>query len=80
MLGFLKRLLFGFDRSEKATDRIGNALEGLADDLEEVRAAVRRRLGLDEVSLPSPAIVDRGADVPAETPHKGGRKAKAAAS
>jgi hypothetical protein len=46
MLNFLKSLLGMSDRATITADRAAAAIEGLADDLETVRASVRQRLGL----------------------------------
>jgi hypothetical protein len=51
MFGFLRSLVGMNERSSVAADRVASALEGLASDLEGVRASVRQRLGLD---VPAP--------------------------
>jgi hypothetical protein len=58
MLKFLGRLFGAADRVESASDRLALAVEGIASDLESVRAALRERLGLDSLpavpALPAP--------------------------
>jgi hypothetical protein len=52
---FLARLFGAADRVESASAHLALAVEGIASDLESVRAALRERLGLD--SLPAvPAL------------------------
>jgi hypothetical protein len=69
MLKFLARLFGAADRVEVASDRLALAVEGIASDLESVRAALRERLGLD--SLPAvPAL-----PAPEETTRKRGKPA-----
>jgi hypothetical protein len=45
---WLKKLFHTFDRGEAASDRIADALEGIATDLEAVRSVLRKRIGLDD--------------------------------
>jgi hypothetical protein len=54
MLKFLGRLFGAADRVEVASDRLALAVEGIADDLEKLRASLRDRLGLD--SPPATAV------------------------
>lgn len=56
----LIRRLFGWtDRAEAAGERIAVALEGLAGDVESMRAAFRARIGAEEVvTLPAPKAAE----------------------
>jgi hypothetical protein len=54
MLKFLGKLFGAADRVESASDRLALAVEGIASDLESVRAALRDRFGLD--ALPATAV------------------------
>jgi hypothetical protein len=76
MFGSIKKFFGMADRSEKAADRIAETMEGIADDLQQVRTALRRRLGLEEGV---PAIEDR-ADAELPTQRGYGRKARVTAS
>jgi hypothetical protein len=53
MFDFIRQLFTSWDRQTKATDRAATALEGIADDLEAVRTALRERLAgkAEEVPL-----------------------------
>lgn len=56
MFNWIKSLFASLDRGEAAADRIGAALEGIADDLERLRSQVRQRIGVtdDPPALPAP--------------------------
>lgn len=75
MLSFLSRLFGGLSRVEAASDRVALAMEGIAEDLEQARAALRQRIGLD--GLPAPAALPEP-EAEDET-HKNGRARKTAA-
>jgi hypothetical protein len=89
MLSFIRKLFGSMDRGEAASERVAVALEGLAEDVERVRAALRERLGVAELSaaspalpalpaLPAPVVEIPAVAVPAEEPAKRSRKTHAA--
>lgn len=62
MLNFLKSLFGMTSRANAAADRVALALEGLADDMEAVRARVRDHFGLGEPDASPPALTEDTAD------------------
>ncbi len=68
MFGWIKRLFLGMDRAEVAAERIALAVEGIADDLEAVRASMRQRFGLDETPVSHAALAAASPPAPAEEP------------
>jgi hypothetical protein len=59
-MNWIMRLLGMFDRGDRAAERIGRALEDMAEDLEGVRDALRARLRGSEAPIPALAGGARG--------------------
>jgi hypothetical protein len=77
MFNFIRKLFGGLDRSEAAAERVALAVEGLAEDLEGLRARVRQRLGLDAPAGPAaPEAPEAVAELPAVEAHANGRARK----
>jgi hypothetical protein len=76
-MGWLKRLFGILDRGDAAAERVAVALEGIAGDLEEVRARLRQRFGLEDAApaaVPALALEDHGGNGEAPPAKKNGRR------